>query len=94
MGEYGECTSSNAADGGLTLIASSCGAGSCPAVYRSGTGTFVIQGFAVDAGRAGVELGDGELLVEIPADLLAEVLRVRPPLEWGDYPDLGLPGRA
>jgi hypothetical protein len=67
-----------AADGGLTLIASSCGAGSCPAVYRTSTGTFVIQGFAVDAEGIGVELAEGELLVEIPAGLLAEVLRSQP----------------
>jgi hypothetical protein len=33
----------------------------------------MIQGYAVDAGRAGVTLAADELLVEIPAELLAAV---------------------
>jgi hypothetical protein len=53
----------------LELVTTLCGGGSCPTVYRTNRGTLVVQGYAV--GDAGVDLPAGELLVEIPADLLA-----------------------
>jgi hypothetical protein len=62
----------------LQPVANICTSGSCPTVYRSATGTFVVQGYAVSAERAGVELPDGEFLVEIPAELLAEAARSLP----------------
>ncbi len=49
----------------------------CPAVHRTDRGTVVIQGWAVtdpEALRA-LSLPAGELAVEVPAELLAEVLR-------------------
>jgi hypothetical protein len=58
----------------LTMLATSCASGTCPTIFQSDRGTYVIQGYAVDAGRAGVTLAPDELLVEIPADLLAGIL--------------------
>lgn len=55
---------------GLKLITTLCGGGHCPTVYRTDRGTLVVQGYAVNAQVAGVDLPPGELLVEIPADLL------------------------
>ena len=57
----------------LQLIAKSCASGGCPTIYKSDHGTLIIQGYAVSAAQAGLELPDGELLVEIPVDLLTAV---------------------
>jgi hypothetical protein len=57
----------------LTVLASSCSSGTCPTLYRTDRGTVVVQGYAVTAMAAGIDLPDGELLVEIPLDLLAQV---------------------
>jgi hypothetical protein len=54
----------------LEAIASSCTTGTCPTVYRSDRGTVVVQGYAISAETAGVDVPDGELLVEIPVELL------------------------
>jgi len=59
---------------GLQVVASSCNAGSCPTVYRTHHGTLVVQGYTVTQ-QTGVELPDGEMLVEIPLELLAEAAR-------------------
>lgn len=61
--------------GQLTLVAKLCSNTSCPAVYRRDDGTVVVQGYAVAAAEAGLEVPAGELLVEIPADLLREAAR-------------------
>jgi hypothetical protein len=58
------------------VLTSGCRDGSCPTMYRTNRGTFIVQGYAVRAEQAGVELLDGELLVEIPVDLLAGVIRI------------------
>lgn len=52
-----------------------CASGGCPTVYRTGTGTLVVQGYAVSAGQAGVDLPQGESLVEIPVEVLTEAFR-------------------
>ena len=52
-----------------------CTAGNCPTVYVSGTGSLVVQGYALSADHAGVQLPAGENLVEIPVDLLMEAVR-------------------
>jgi hypothetical protein len=62
----------------LELVLTLCGGGSCPTVYQTNRGTFVVQGYAVDPARAGVDLPDGERLIEIPADLLQEAARATP----------------
>jgi hypothetical protein len=54
----------------LRLIATLCGAGSCPTVYRTDRGTYVVQGRTVPAGGTGVDVPEGESLVEIPFELL------------------------
>ena len=66
---------SEAGELGLELITTLCGGGTCPTVYRTNRGTMVVQGYAVTAATAGVNLPAGELLVEIPADLLTAAAR-------------------
>ena len=60
---------------GLELVTKLCGGGHCPTVYRTNRGTLVVQGYAVTGESAGVDLPPGELLVEIPADLLRQAAR-------------------
>ena len=62
----------------LTMLAT-CANGSCPTIFQSDRGTYVIQGNALDAQLVGVNLSAGELLVEIPSDLLARALADRAP---------------
>ncbi|HET6482104.1 MAG TPA: hypothetical protein VFG35_19020 [Actinoplanes sp.] len=54
----------------LQSLASECGAGTCPTVYRTDRETIVVQGYVVDGGSAGVAVPDGERLVEIPTEVL------------------------
>jgi hypothetical protein len=44
-------------------------------VYQSSSGSLVVQGFAVSAEQSGIDVPTGEMLVEIPFELLAEALR-------------------
>lgn len=46
----------------------------CPTVYKSDRGTAVVQGYRVnrDEVEGGVEIPDGEDVVEIPLDLIFE----------------------
>lgn len=62
----------------LELVTTLCGGGTCPTVYRTNRGTLVVQGYAVTPQAAGVAVPDGELLVEIPADLLAAAVEAIP----------------
>ena len=60
----------------LRSVANVCSAGSCPTVYTDGTtSTLIVQGFTVSPERAGIDLPNGESLIEIPYELLAEALR-------------------
>ena len=59
----------------LELISKLCGASTCPTIYQSDRGTLVVQGYVVSAEHAGVELPAGELMVEIPIDLLKDAAR-------------------
>jgi hypothetical protein len=59
----------------LEMVATFCGSNTCPTVYRTDRGTLVIQGYTVAAEQAGVDLPDGEMLVEVPAELLREAVR-------------------
>jgi hypothetical protein len=49
-----------------------CGSGSCPTVYRTDRDTLLVQGYAA----TGVAVPDGELLIEIPRELLLEAARL------------------
>jgi hypothetical protein len=60
----------------LEIVTTYCGSNTCPTVYKSDQGTLVVQGYTVTAERAGVDLPDGEMLVEIPAELLREAMRL------------------
>lgn len=62
--------------GDLTLLATSpgCSDGTCPNIKRHGTtGPFRIQGYVVKD-RAGLDLPEGEDVIEIPADVMAHLL--------------------
>jgi hypothetical protein len=62
----------------LRVLAGRCGTGSCPTVYGTDRETVVVQGYVVNGGDAGVEVPDGERLVEIPTEiLLAAADRIR-----------------
>ena len=54
----------------MEVIAGGCVDGTCPTIYRTEQGTVVVQGQLVN--YSDVVLGDGEALVEIPANLLKE----------------------
>ncbi|GAB7036244.1 MULTISPECIES: hypothetical protein [Catenuloplanes] len=56
----------------LRLLASSCTQGQCPTVYASSPGKVVVQGYIVSAASAGIDVPEGEMLVEIPSHLLIE----------------------
>lgn len=53
------------------LVISLCGGGTCPTVYSTDRDTVLVQGNAV----TGISVPDGELLVEIPRELLLEAAR-------------------
>jgi hypothetical protein len=58
----------------LKRLAGGCFDGTCPTLYETDRGTIVVQGHIVndtDVSNNDVLLGDGEALVEIPAELLA-----------------------
>jgi hypothetical protein len=56
------------------MLAKACASSGCPTIYESDRGTLVVQGYAISARQAGIELPDGELLVEIPIDLLTRAV--------------------
>lgn len=51
-----------------------CGGGSCPTIYGTDHDTVLVQGNVV-AASSGVTISDGELLVEIPQELLLKAAR-------------------
>jgi hypothetical protein len=55
----------------LTRIKGACRDDTCPTLYASDRGTFVVQGYVVN--DTDVTLPEGEALVEVPAELLREV---------------------
>jgi len=62
----------------LTLIGKTrlSGDTNCPALYRTDRGTYVVQGWRVPDDTEGVrDLGEGEALVEVPADVIEEIAR-------------------
>jgi hypothetical protein len=68
----------------LSVVASWCGAGDCPTVYRTDRGTLVVQGYTFNPETAGVAVPDGERMVEIPAELLAQLTGAAPEMIAGD----------
>ncbi|MBM2623261.1 hypothetical protein JIG36_47970 [Actinoplanes sp. LDG1-06] len=59
-----------ATDNRLDILTSLCGSGTCPTVYRTAGQSVVVQGHALTGEQAGVEVPDGEHLVEIPVEVL------------------------
>ena len=58
------------ADLRLEALTTLCGSGTCPTVYRTDRATVVVQGYVLTGDDAGVEVPDGERLVEIPTEVL------------------------
>ena len=56
----------------LTRIKGACRDDTCPTLYATDRGTLVVQGYVVN--DSDVTLAEGEALVEVPAELLREVL--------------------
>jgi hypothetical protein len=54
----------------LTQLRGACQGGTCPTLYETDRGTLVVQG-AIVTDAEGVDVPDGETLVEVPAELLA-----------------------
>jgi hypothetical protein len=74
MTGYEESGSASAPEPALTALTALCGAGTCPAIYRTDRGTLVVQGRTIASETVGIDLPEGELLVEIPEELLAEAV--------------------
>jgi hypothetical protein len=79
MGEYEESRTSVSAEDreavakpALSLINTFCGSNTCPTIYRTDRGTLVVQGILIEAESAGVDLPAGEVLVEIPEQLITD----------------------
>lgn len=52
-----------------------CLGGNCPTIFRTESGSFVVQGVAVDADtRAHMNMPDSEDAVEVPASLLLQLV--------------------
>ena len=54
----------------LFVLTPGCGGSSCPTVYGTDRQSVVVQGYIVDGDSAGVQVPDGERLVEIPVEVL------------------------
>ena len=62
--------------GPLKPVANLCTSGQCPTVYTTESGaSLVVQGYPVAAERAGMDVPAGEMLIEIPRELLLEAAR-------------------
>ena len=64
------CTQPSSQETRMKIIASGCFDGTCPTIYATEHGTVVVQGQQIN--DSGVTLGEGEVLVEIPAELLKQ----------------------
>jgi hypothetical protein len=56
----------------MKVLAGGCVDSSCPTIYTTERGTVVVQGQLINDNN--VILGDGEVLVEIPGELLRQVM--------------------
>jgi hypothetical protein len=56
----------------MKVLAGGCVDSSCPTIYATERGTVVVQGQLINDNN--VILGDGEVLVEIPGELLRQVM--------------------
>lgn len=55
-------------------VLATCSGGTCPTVFATDRGTVLVQGYTVSAAQAGLEVPQGEQLVEIPHELLVRAL--------------------
>ncbi|OAA27083.1 hypothetical protein UG55_101099 [Frankia sp. EI5c] len=59
----------------LTPLTAVCSGSGCPAVFLSDSGAVVVQGDHVDPSPLTVRLSPGEVLVQIPRDVLLAAAR-------------------
>jgi hypothetical protein len=64
------CKYATSQEGCMKVIAGGCFDGTCPTIYATERGTVVVQGQQIN--DSDVTLGEGEVLVEIPAELLKQ----------------------
>lgn len=64
------CTRPTSQEARMKVIAGGCFDGTCPTIYSTERGTVVVQGQQIN--DSDVTLGEGEVLVEIPAELLKQ----------------------
>jgi hypothetical protein len=58
----------------VSLVATlRCASSSCPTIYRTATGTYLIQGRPVNPQSVGIDIPADEALVEIPEELLTQI---------------------
>ncbi|NMO57811.1 hypothetical protein HH310_42445 [Actinoplanes sp. TBRC 11911] len=57
------------------MLAKVCASSGCPTIYKKDQETLIVQGYALRADQAGLDVPEGEFLVEIPIDLLAAAAR-------------------
>jgi len=50
-----------------------CGGGTCPTIYKTDRGTFVVQGNLINPSEAGISVPAHEGVVEIPLALVREL---------------------
>ncbi|SNT64167.1 hypothetical protein SAMN05421812_116127 [Asanoa hainanensis] len=53
-----------------TVIATLCTTGTCPTVYQTPDGTYLVQGRPVEPASVGIDVPADEALVEIPESLV------------------------
>ncbi|MER5651214.1 hypothetical protein [Streptosporangium sp. NPDC002524] len=58
----------------LTKVGGECDEGTCPAIFKTDRGTYVVQGSKV-VEEHGLEIPDHETIAEIPEELLRQVAR-------------------
>jgi hypothetical protein len=64
------CTRPTSQEARMKVIAGGCFDGTCPTIYATERDTVVVQGQQIN--DSDVTLGEGEVLVEIPAELLKQ----------------------
>ncbi len=70
FGESAPRPPANQAGAGLEVVAKLCPAADCPTVYRTGHGTLLVQGYRVTPADVGLNPPEGEVVVEVPVELL------------------------
>jgi hypothetical protein len=58
----------------IVVVTDGCGGGTCPTIYRTASGSYLVQGRRVAASDVGIDVPADETIVEIPESLVAELI--------------------